>query len=49
MRRRVWRGGSNRSLYHRLDALPRSANNKLNRRALAALMPPRPKPEEGKP
>ncbi len=35
--------------YHRLDALPRSANNKLNRRALAALMPPRPKPEEGKP
>lgn len=36
-------------LFHRLDALPRSANNKLNRRALAALVPPRPKPEEGKP
>jgi acyl-coenzyme A synthetase/AMP-(fatty) acid ligase len=33
-------------LYHRLDALPRSANNKLNRRALAALLP-RPTPEEG--
>ena len=35
-------------LFHRLDALPRSANNKLNRRALAALLP-RPTPEEGAP
>lgn len=33
-------------LFHRLDALPRSANNKLNRRALVALLP-RPTPEEG--
>jgi acyl-coenzyme A synthetase/AMP-(fatty) acid ligase len=35
-------------IFHRLDALPRSANNKLNRRALAALLP-RPTPEEGAP
>lgn len=35
-------------LFHRLDALPRSANNKLNRRALAALLPPQSTPEEGR-
>ncbi|MEZ5754480.1 MAG: class I adenylate-forming enzyme family protein [Paracoccaceae bacterium] len=34
-------------LFHRLDALPRSANNKLNRRALAGLLPRPDLPEEG--
>lgn len=34
-------------LYHRLDALPRSANNKVNRRALAVLLPRPDLPGEG--